>query len=37
MKIILTNKPNFLGASIEAGKHDGVNHFDHHGEFENEV
>ena len=33
IKIILTSKPNYLGASIEAGKDDGVTHFDHHGEF----
>ena len=33
MKIILTNKPEFKGYSIEGGFHDGIRHFDHHGEY----
>lgn len=36
MKIILTTKPNYEGASIEAGLHDGKMHFDHHGKYSNQ-
>ena len=36
-KIVLTADENFESDfSIEAGKHDGQNHFDHHGEFKHE-
>jgi hypothetical protein len=33
MKVILTSRPSFQGYSLEAGKNDGQNHFDHHGYF----
>jgi hypothetical protein len=37
IKIILTTAPTYKGYSIEAGRHDGINHFDHHGEFKDQL
>ena len=33
MKVLLTSKPSYTGYSVEAGKADGVRHFDHHGDM----
>lgn len=37
IKVILTSMPKFEAMSVEAGAHDGVNHFDHHGMHSNQL